>query len=297
MDRDDFQYLLIHTFREAHRQRMIRITLVRFLKDTFFSKLTTSGFSRIKMIPLSDDYRFVVSSLTHSEFSEFKRENSDQLGFLRIDSPLFADIVDIAEKHEFTLTEYYSSGPGKMAISSSSAGRTLLEDMLSKAKEGFLPYMIKVERENSKMRIRADFNIFASKMGFQEASLVYDIAHLVLSKRRELFEYFFRMIHDGGHLDSASCLDLTKTYRFEPDSDPDRFYEILSRRFEIFPDTVGSSPERLLLKEKNTGRWAVTLIAGRNYLAIKTGSFPTMESLLIVDESVREWRGENGSSN
>ncbi len=291
MERDEFRDFLLQINIPRESGRTLRFSLVRLLSRSISSKLTDEKYLSLRTVPFKDSYRFVVSSFTHSEYSRFKNDYFDQVDFLRFDPGEFRNITNVAFALGFELDEYMSSGRGKLEIrapSSENRSEFLLMDMENRYHEGFKPYLIKLSGNGSKVRVRADFNFFLSRLGEKESYLIYDITEKVLKTHMETYENLSR-------------------FRSEPFRKHDTFYGLtpeniamgrqvsfesvcigLSEKFDTMRDRAPNQPPRIFLREKPSGRWIATVNVTGNTVQVIPGLDPTLESMLLIRQSIME---------
>lgn len=292
MERDEFRDFLLQISVPRESGRTLRFSLVRLISKSISSKLTDERYISLRTVPFSDNYRFVLTSFTHSEYSKFKNDYYDQVDFLRIRPEEFRKITNTAFKHGLELDEYMSSGPGKLEIrapTDDNRSEYLLNDMENRFHEGFKPYLLKLSGNGMKIRVRADFNFFVSNLGEKEANLIYDITDGVLRSHREYYERL------AGFRSSFNVNDkpASVTFKLKEKVSADSINDNLSRKFETVVEKMGRNPSRIFLKEKQTGRWISTLCVVGNSVQAVPGLDPTLESMLIISESIEDLGAES----
>ncbi len=296
MERDEFRDFLLQISIPKESGRTLRFSLVRLISKSISSKLTDERYISLRTVPFRDNYRFVISSFTHAEYSKFKNDYYDQVDFLRINPEEFRKLTNIAHRFGFELDEYMSSGPGKLEIkapSSENRSEFLLADMESRYHEGFRPYLIKLSGSGSKIRVRADFNFFLSRITDKEAYLIYDMTESILGSHSETYERLARFRSPEGAPGSSSFSPLTpETFSVEVEATADSVKNSFSRKFETVSDRIGHQPERIFLKEKPSGRWLATLCILGTTIQVVPGLEPTLESLLQIMETIDEMGGQ-----
>lgn len=295
MERDEFRDFLLQISVPKESGRMLRFSLVRLINKSISSKLTDEKYISLRTVPFKDDYRFVLTSFTHAEYSKFKNDYFDQVDFLRIRPEEFRKITNIAFKFGFELDEYTSSGPGKIEIkapTNENRSEFLLVDMENRYHEGFRPYLIKLSNDGIKLRVRADFNFFLSQITEKEAYLVYDMTESILKSHKEVFERLARFRNQGaGTLTSGFSALSPESYTLEREEPIDSIYRLFSRKFETVKERIGHQPPRIFLKEKPSGRWLATVSILGKTLQVIPGLEPTLESMLIIGETIEEMGG------
>lgn len=291
MERDEFRDFLLQIDIPRESGRILRFTLVRLISKSISSKLTDEKYISLRTIPFMGNYRFVLSSFTHSEYTRFKDDYYDQLDFLRFSAEDFRSITNIAFRYGFELDEYVSSGTGKLEIRAptrENRSEYLLVDMENRFHEGFRPYLIKLSSPASKLRVRADFNIFLSKMTEQEAYLLYDLTESILSSHMETYEKLarFRSAAHSGHGGSSELIP--EIIKAEQPLSPENLRSVLSGKFEALLEKNANGLSRIFLKEKPSGRWIATMNVLGDSVQIIPGLDPTLESMLLIQEIITE---------
>lgn len=295
MERDEFRDFLLQISIPKESGRTLRFSLVRLISKSMSSKLTDEKYISLRTVPFRDNYRFVVSGFTHSEYSKFKNDFYDQVDFLRINPEQFRKITNIAFKFGLELDEYMSSGRGKIEIkapTSENRSEFLLADMENRYHEGFRPYLIKLSGNGTKVRVRADFNFFVSRITEKEAYLIYDITDSVLKAQGGLYDRLARFRASGDKAGQSEFSSLIpESFSVDTELSGDTIFRTLSRRFETVRDRVGHQPARIFLKDKPSGRWLATACIIGQTLQIVPGPDPTLESMLVIRETIDEMGG------
>lgn len=292
MERDEFRDFLLQIDLPKETGRTLRFSLVRLTSGSLSSKLTDENYITLKTVPFRDNYRFILSSFTHSEYSKFKEDFHDQVDFLRFNPEEFRSIANIAFRYGFELDEYISSGRGKLDIrapSKENRSEYLLKDMENRSHEGFRPYLVKMSGEKARIRIRADFNIFISRIKEKEAFLIYDITDRILSTHRELYENLSRF---------RNVLEERKDISLVPEkiefSEPVQIENLnrqLSERFETVSESIAEQMHRIFLRDRPSGRWSATVNVMGKTVQILPGLEPALESMLVLRETINDLRG------
>lgn len=295
MERDEFRDFLLQISIPKESGRTLRFSLVRLVSKSMSSKLSDEKYISLRTVPFRDNYRFVISGFTHAEYSRFKNDYYDQVDFLRINPEEFRKITNIAFKSGLELDEYMSSGRGKLEIkapTSENRSEFLLKDMENRYHEGFRPYLIKLSGNGTRMRVRADFNFFVPRITEQEAYLIYDITDSILKSHGEMYDRLarFRSITVASGPRSFSGM-VPESFSLGSEIPVESIFRALSGKFETVRDRIGHQPQRIFLKDRPSGRWLATVCIIGNRIQIIPGLNPTLESMLVLRETVDELGG------
>lgn len=191
MELEEFRELALQSLPKLSRGRTIRYTLVRTPGEFFLNKIHRQQYLDLRSIPLMKNYRFIQSSLTHSEYSAFKDDFYDDLDFLRVRTESFSNLIPIASRLGFGLYGFSASGNGRIDVKSPGKGLTsedLQNLLLENQEKGMKPFLITFSKDGHRVTVRKDFNYFVHGGYWDAMGLIYSTSVAVIEKDFDLLE-------------------------------------------------------------------------------------------------------------
>lgn len=192
----EFRELASQSLPRLARGRTVRYTLVRTPGEFFVNKIHRQQYLDLRSIPIMRNYRFIQSTLTHSEYSSFREDFYRDFDFLKIRDTHFKPVINIASRIGFELYGFSASGNGRMDVKSpgKDGGSEHLMDLMEESEEkGMKPFLLTFRKNNNKVTIRKDFNYFIHGGYWDALELIYRTSTAIVENDLELLEKISRL--------------------------------------------------------------------------------------------------------
>lgn len=291
MELEEFRELALQSLPRLARGRTVRYTLVRTPGEFFVNKIHRQQYLDLRSIPIIKNYRFIQSTLTHSEYSAFREDFYRDFDFLKIRGSHFDSLIDTARSIGFDLYGFSSSGNGRLDVKSPGKGgrsEHLIKLMKENEEKGLKPFLLTFRKERNKVTIRKDFNYFVHGGFWDALELIYRTSTAVVEHDMELLEKMstlkLRLKVSGSDFVSIEPV-VFKTREHES---CERILEKIGKNFTL--GVMSSSPEKASLyafhKINEQSTYRIDVYPGEMRLLPMVGS--RMEGLLELVESVEE---------
>ncbi|WP_393971076.1 hypothetical protein OXIME_001327 [Oxyplasma meridianum] len=189
MEREEFREILLQSLGGIKGGKTVRLTLVRSRNDLLLKKLKEMQYIDTRSIPFQSNYRFIVSSFTHGQYSRFRSDYWEDMDFLSVPYDDFTRILNTTEKYGFVLHGFSAIGQGRIQEDfPMSENGIALKNLNHYLSMGYYPYLLKLRKGKVSIQIRKDFNFFFRRSDEECINLIYDTANGIINRRGKLFD-------------------------------------------------------------------------------------------------------------
>lgn len=186
MEKQEFLDLIVQLLPAQPAGEKTRLTLVRTFDSFFPKKLTNERYLRMKIIPIMQHYKVVLSTFNQREYKRFKTDFRGDISFLAFTHHDMEGLLSVANASHFYLTAFQSSGKGQIKLKSTAdiTGQNYLFNEIRNAViNEILPYSLTFSNGKSALELRTDFNLILAKPDGPTLSFVYDFFDHMLGEK------------------------------------------------------------------------------------------------------------------
>lgn len=191
MEKQEFLDLVSQLVPPRGSSGKIRLTLIRTF-DTFFpKKLTNERYLQLKVIPIHQYYKIVLSLFNQREYDHFKGDFSGDVSFLALTHHDIDRILAIANASDFYLSSFRSGGNGQIRLTAPpdiTGQNYLFNEIRNAIINGIIPYSLTFTNGKTALEMRTDLNIIFSVPDLDILSLSYEIFSKMVEEKSDIMD-------------------------------------------------------------------------------------------------------------
>lgn len=248
MEKNEFVDLLDQITSDASSSTHTRLTLVRTFENFFPKKILAGKYLDIKSIPVSGNYRFVVSRFNKSEYEIFRSYFSNDLNFLFFSYRDLDGILSVSNHSGYFLSRFRAGGNGSISLKSTPdhTGQSyLLNEIRNAIINEIFPYEMRLSNLAGWIDLSTDLNIRINGQLHPHSAFIFDLAKHIIDiispvNDRIIAQKIKRNLSSG----TRSSQILPVTFRLSERISGEKVIELVNRSFlcgKIEESVLGSS--------------------------------------------------------
>ena len=185
MEKNEFIDLLDQITSDVSSNTHTRLTLVRTFENFFPKKILGGKYLDIKSIPVSGNYRFVVSRFNKSEYETFRSYFRNDLNFLFFSHREIDGILSVSNHSGYFLSRFRAGGNGSISLKSTPdhTGQSyLLNEIRNAIINEIFPYEMRLSNSEGWIDLSTDLNIRVNGPLHPHSSFIFDLAKHLIDK-------------------------------------------------------------------------------------------------------------------
>ena len=183
MEKNEFVDLLDQMTSDASSNTHTRLTLVRTFENFFPKKILAGNYLDIKSIPVSGNYRFVVSKFNKSEYETFRSYFRNDLNFLFFSYRNLDSILSASNHSGYFLSRFRAGGNGSISLKSTPdhTGQSyLLNEIRNAIINEIYPYELRLANSEGWVDLSTDLNFRINGSLHAHSGFIFDLTtHII----------------------------------------------------------------------------------------------------------------------
>jgi hypothetical protein len=269
------------------------MSMVRSDADYFLSKISRPAYLKLRTVPIERRYRFILSDLTHEEYSFLKADFVEDVDFLRLSDRVFQSLISVAFRNGFQLEGFEASGKGYVRYGREETkwdhARTYSE-LTELADRQVKAYVLNLGNGTVSVTARKDLNFFVTRADRESAKLVFLLATDALSQSSSLFNElsgFKLRVRNNGHGPEQIKPIIFSGSGQEIEASLDR----LKSEFNVRPLLQDPIDSVLILQDKRLLKSYIRIVVRRPFLIAVPEIRTNLESVIGMVEALESAGG------
>lgn len=185
MEKNEFVDLLDQITSDASSNTHTRMTLVRTFDNFFPKKILAGKYLDIKSIPVSGNYRYVLSRFNKSEYEVFRSYFKNDLNFLFFSYRHLDGILSVSNHSGYFLSRFRAGGNGSISLKSTPdhTGQSyLLNEIRNAIINKIFPYELRLSSLDGHIDLSTDLNIRIKGQLRPHSAFIFDLTKHIIDK-------------------------------------------------------------------------------------------------------------------